>query len=305
MMGLALSIVAKTLFNSDVADESRNVAEAIEVIMAYFLKPNRLLPFRELLPSRENREFRAAIRQVDDVIFGIIHRRRAEGTDPGDLLARLLAARDDEGSGMTDRQLRDECVTLFLAGHETTAQALTFAFYLLCQNAEVADRLAAELDAVLDGRPPAVADVPNLVYTQAVVRETMRLYPPAWAIGRQALEDFELGGYFVRKGTQFLISQWVLHRDPRWWEAPEQFRPERWNDAFSRQLPKGTYIPFGDGPRVCIGNHFALMEAVLLLATLAQTYRVAAVPGETLSLSPSITLRPKAGTRMLIRARNS
>jgi len=303
MMRLTVGIVAKTLFNSEVAAEAEDIGRSLEVMMAYYLVPAKFLPFRERLPTRENREFRAAVRRVDEVIYGIIARRRAEGNDTGDLLSRLLAARDDEGSGMTDRQLRDECVTLFLAGHETTALTLTYAFHLLAHHPAAAGRLAAELDEVLAGRPPTAADVPDLAYTGWVVRESMRLYPPAWAIGRQAVEDMDVGGYRVRKGTQLIVSQWVLHRDPRWFDDPDAFLPERWDNDLVRRLPRGTYLPFGDGPRVCIGNHFAMMEAVLILATLAQQHRTAPAPGQVLELSPSITLRPKSGTRMVVHAR--
>lgn len=304
MMRLTLGIVAKTLFDAEVTGEAADVGECIEAMMRYYLNPMKWFRVREWLPTRENRDFHAAVRRLDEIIYGIIARRRASGQDPGDLLSRLLDAQDDEGAGMTDRQLRDECVTLFLAGHETTALTLTYTFHLLTHNPEVEARLAAELDEVLAGRPPGAADVPRLRYTESVVRESMRLYPPAWAIGREAVDDsLIVGGYPVRKGTQFLISQWVLHRDPRWFDDPEAFRPERWDGDLVRRLPKGTYIPFGDGPRVCVGNHFAMMEAILLLATLSQSHRFSAVPGQTLELLPSITLRPGAGTRMMVHSR--
>ncbi len=303
MMDLTLGIVAKTLFDAEVGAESSDVGRCIEVMMKYYLNPMKFLKVREWLPTRENREFRAAVARLDEILYGIIRRRRAGGDDPGDLLSHLLAARDEEGAGMTDRQLRDECVTLFLAGHETTALTLTFAFLLLARHPEAVARLGAELDEVLGGRPPSAADVPRLRYTDWVIRESMRLYPPAWAIGREATEDFEIGGYPTRKGTQLLVSQWVLHRDPRWFDDPDSFRPERWDNDLARRLPKGAYLPFGDGPRVCIGNHFAMMEAVLLLATLAQARRLEIVPGEELTLAASITLRPRSGTRMVVRAR--
>ena len=303
MMALTLGIVAKTLFDAEVGAESRDVGRCIEVMMDYYLNPMKFFKVREWLPTRENREFKAAVARLDAILYGIIRRRRAGGEDPGDLLSHLLAAQDDEGAGMTDRQLRDECVTLFLAGHETTALTLTFTFHLLAHNPEVEGKLRQELDEVLEGRPPTAGDVPRLRYAEWVIKESMRLYPPAWAIGREAIEDFEIGGYPVKKGTQLLISQWVLHRDPRWFDDPEAFRPERWDNDLARRLPKGAYIPFGDGPRVCIGNHFAMMEAILLLATLAQRHRLEAAPGEELKLSASITLRPSAGTRMVVRAR--
>lgn len=303
MMWLTLGIVAKTLFNSDVAEEAHEISEAIEEMMRFFLGPMHLLPHHEKIPTPGAFRFRAAVKRVDAVIYNIIRRRRESGDNPGDLLSYLLAARDDEGSGMTDLQLRDECVTLFLAGHETTALTLSFALLLLAAHPVTYDRLNAELDRVLEGRSPTSADMPRLVYTTWVVRESMRLYPPAWAIGRQATEEVEVGGYRASKGTQFLISQWVLHRDPRWFDRPDEFQPERWDNDLIRTLPKGVYIPFGDGPRVCIGNHFAMMEAVLILATLCQGYRLGSVPGETLTLAPSITLRPLTGTRMIPHAR--
>ena len=303
MMDLTLGIVAKTLFDAEVGAESHDVGRCIEVMMNYNLSPMKFFKFREWLRTRSNREFRQAVARVDEILYGIIGRRRASGEDPGDLLSHLLAAQDDEGAGMTDRQLRDECVTLFLAGHETTALTLTFTFHLLAHHPEAEARLASELDEVLGGRPPTTADVPRLRFTEGVIKESMRLYPPAWAIGREAIEDFEIGGYPIEKGTQLLVSQWVLHRDPRWFDDPEAFRPERWDNDLLRRLPRGAYIPFGDGPRVCIGNHFAMMEAVLILATLAQRHRLESAPGQELKLAASITLRPRAGTRMIVRAR--
>jgi cytochrome P450 len=303
MCRLTLGIVAQTLFGAEVGAEAADVGHALEVMMAYYLNPMKWFKAREWLPTRENRDFRAAVARLDEVIYGIIARRRARGDEPGDLLSRLFDAQDDDGSVMTDRQLRDECVTLFLAGHETTALTLTYTFHLLSLHPAAADALWAELDAVLDGRPPTAADVPQLRYTGWVVRESMRLYPPAWAIGREVVETFEIGGYRASAGTQLLISQWVLHRDPRWWDDPDSFRPERWENDLARRLARGVYVPFGDGPRVCIGNHFAMMEAVLLVATLAQSHRLESSPAATLDLAPSITLRPRSGVRMVVRAR--
>ncbi len=303
MMSLTLAIVARTLFDAEVTGEAGDVGEALDVMMRYYLNPLKWFRIRELLPTKQNRDFRRAVRRVDEVIYGIIGRRRTAGLDKGDLLSRLLAARDDEGARMTDRQLRDECVTLFLAGHETTALTLTYALHLLAQHPEVEAQLQVELADVLGSRLPTAADLSRLEVTTQVVRESMRLYPPAWAIGREAIEPFELGGYPVARGTQLLISQWVLHRDPRFFDDPESFRPDRWSGDLLRRLPRGAYIPFGDGPRVCIGNHFAMMEAVLILATLLQTHSVRLVAGPPLALIPAITLRPGAGTRMAIHAR--
>ncbi len=303
MMALTLEIVAETLFGAEIGADSGDVGRCIDVMMDHFLTPWKFVKGREWFPTRANRAFRAAVARLDAILYGIIARRRAEGPgapEHGDLLAHLLAAQDDEGAGMSDRQLRDECVTLFLAGHETTALVLTFTFLLLAKHPEADAALAKELDEVLGGRLPTAADVPRLRYAERVVKESMRLYPPAWAIGREAVADFDLGGHRVRKGTQILISQWVLHRDPRWFADPEAFRPDRWDGDLARTLPKGAYLPFGDGPRVCIGNHFAMMEAVLLLATLAGRHRLESSPGEVLDLAPAITLRPRSGTRMVV-----
>jgi cytochrome P450 len=249
--------------------------------------------------------YRRAIKCIDDIIYGFIRRRRESGHDPGDLLSHLLAARDDQGGeGMSDRQLRDEAVTLLLAGHETTALALTYAFNLLARSPEADRGLAAELDRALGGRAPSAADVPNLKYTEWVVRETLRLYPPAWGVGRQALADCEIGGYSVPRGTQLFLVIWLVHRDGRWFPDPETFRPERWDHDLIKRLPRCAYFPFGDGARICIGNHFAMMEAILLLATIAQKYQLSLEPGQTLELVPSITLRPRHGLRMRLEARH-
>ncbi len=260
-----------------------------------------------MLAKRRNRDFRAwSSGGVDEVVYGIIAPSTLALRSSTLAISRpLLAARDDEGAGMTDRQLRDECVTLFLAGHETTALTLTYAFHLLAHHPEAESRLAAELGDVLGDRLPSAADLPRLSYTGHVVRESMRLYPPAWAIGREVVEPFEVGGYRLAKGTQLLISQWVLHRDPRWFVEPDAFRPERWADDLLRRLPKGAYIPFGDGPRVCIGNHFAMMEAVLILATLAQRHRLSCRPRSG-AWARIVGNRPPAragGTRMAVHAR--
>jgi cytochrome P450 len=238
-------------------------------------------------------------------MYETITARRAGAGGGDDLLARFLAARDEDGSRMTDRQLRDELVTLFLAGHETTALALSFCFYLLAQHPEAEARLAAEVDEVLGGRPPASADLPRLRYAEWVVKESMRLYPPVPSIGREALADCEIGGYHVPRGTQLAMLQWVVHRDGRWFPDPEAFRPERWANDLARRLPRGAYFPFGDGPRVCIGNHFAMLVAVLVLATVIHRYRLELVPGFQLKLLSSVTLRPQHGIPMVVRERRA
>jgi cytochrome P450 len=189
-----------------------------------------------------------------------------------------------------------------LAGHETTALVLFYTFYLLAQSPESKDRLAAELCMVLGDRSPNAADVPNLWYTEWVIREAMRLYPPAWGIGREALADCEIGGYHVPKGTQIFMVQWLVHRDGRWFDDPATFKPERWDNDLIKRLPRCAYSPFGDGPRICIGNHFAMMESMLILATIARRYRLVIEPGQALELLPSITLRPRLALRMRLKA---
>lgn len=306
MARLALFIVARAVFGTDLRSEADTIGKSLEVVMNHFMSPMRWFPFFDYLPFPSSRRYWRAIRRIDEIIYGIIRRHRQNGQDTGDLLSRLLAARDDQGGGgMTDHQLRDEVVTLILAGHETTALVLFFAFYLLAQAPPSADRLSAELRDVLGGRSPTAADVPNLRFTEWVIRESMRLYPPAWGIAREALADCEIGGYHVPKGTQLFMVQRLVHRDGRWFDEPEAFKPERWDNDLVKRLPRCAYFPFGDGPRICIGNHFAMMEAVLLLATIAQRYRLEIEPGQTLELLPSVTLRPRRPIFMRLRGNES
>jgi cytochrome P450 len=211
------------------------------------------------------------------------------------LLSRLLAARDEDGSQMTDRQLRDEAMTLYLAGHETTALTLAWSWYLLARHPRAERELVAEWRRVLGGRTPTADDLPNLPYTDAVISEAMRVLPPVYLIGREATTDLELGGYRVRKGYTIFMSQWVSHRDPRYFPDPEEFRPERWLDGLARRIPKYAYYPFGGGPRVCIGNTFALMEAAVILAAVGQRYRFTLASDQPPELNPQITLLPKDG----------
>lgn len=207
----------------------------------------------------------------------------------------LLDATDEDGSQMNDKQLRDELITLFLAGHETTANTLAYTWYLLSQNPEVEKKLSEELEQVLNGRLPSLEDLEHLTYTNKIVKESMRLYPPAWTIGREPVEDIEIGGYYIPKGTFIEMSQWVMHRDSRYYADPEVFNPDRWTPDFEQQLPKYAYYPFGGGPRMCIGNNFAMMETILLIATIAPKWRMKLVSNQSLELEPSITVRPKHG----------
>ncbi len=306
MMRLTLDIVAKTLFDTDVSQEAEDVSAALHVLMGKFFRQAGLafiLP--SWIPIPTTRRLQLAVRQLDKVIYGIIQQRRAHGGASSDLLSALLQAQDDRGMGMTDRQLHDEIMTLFLAGHETTANALSWTWYLLGQNAEVADKLTEELDRVLGGKTPAMADLARLPYTDCVVRESMRMYPPVWIIGRRALGPFQLGNYELPAGTNVLMSQYLMHRDAKYFPEPERFDPSRWNanDPRYLALPRFAYFPFGGGPRVCIGAGFAMMETVLLLATIAQRFRLVLTAKDAVAIQPSVTLRPKSGIKVRIERR--
>jgi cytochrome P450 len=306
MMRLTLGIVGKTLFDADVVSDAREVGEAMTVVMDLF---NTItIPFFELiqkLPLPQLRRFDAAKARLDAIIYRLIEERRRSSEDRGDLLSMLLLAQDTEGDGgtMTDQQLRDEVMTIFLAGHETTANALTWTWYLLSQNPDVEQKLHEEIDRVLAGCVPAYEDVAELKFTEMVLAESMRLYPPAWATGRLAIVETEIAGYTVPPKALVLMSQFVMHRDPRYFPEPLRFDPERWTPAARESRPQFSYFPFGGGPRRCIGEGFAWMEGVLLLATLAQRWRLRLVPNHPVALKPVITLRPKHGMRMVISRR--
>ena len=305
MMQVTLRVVAKTLFDADVRAEVDEIGAAMDVSVSMFTRAmSPFGPILNRLPLPSNRRFERAWTRLVGTIDRFIRERRASGEDRGDLLSMLLRATDagedgtaGDGAGMDDRQLRDECMTLFTAGHETTANALTFTWHLLAHHPDVQARLHAEVDAVLGERMPAREDVDRLPFTRQVVAESMRLYPPAWAVGRQAKEPVEVGGYTLPAGAVVLTSQWVTHHDPRWWPDPERFDPDRWRDgadsAAAAQRPRWAYFPFGGGPRSCIGEAFAWMEAILVLATIARRWRVEAVADRHPPLQPTITLRPK------------
>jgi cytochrome P450 len=304
MMRLTLEIVAQTLFTASVGDKAARVGVALEALMKYWAGPGGLFRWWKHLPTPGSIHYRRAIRELDSIILDTVAQRRSGGSGPEDLLSRFLNARDEDGSRMSDKQLRDEMVTLLLAGHETTAVALTFCFYLLALHPEADARLAAELDEVLAGEAPGLQHIPRLRYTEWVVKEAMRIYPPVPNVGREALEDCEIGGYHIPKGAQIAVVQWLTHRDKRWYgEDAGEFRPERWDDDLAKRLPRCAYYPFVDGPRICIGIHFAMMEAILLLAAVASRYRLELAPGQTLKLLPSITLRPRGGIRMIVHDR--
>jgi cytochrome P450 len=296
MTALTLRIVARTLFDTDVTARIEEVARlGTEIQDFYYL---RFASLRFLiptwLPTPGNRRLAQLTRRLDEVVYGII-RERGPGEDRGDLLSMLLLTRDEQGTGMSERQVRDEVMTLLLAGHETTALALTWAFTLLDRHPEAREALERELTTVVGDRPAAPEDVPALVYTQAVINETLRLYPPAYVTGREAIRATTVGGLPIARRHIILVSMFATHRDPRFFRDPDAFRPDRWLDGLEKRLPRGAFIPFGMGSRKCVGSSFAMMEATLLLATIARRWRFGLVPSEV-PTHPSITLRP--GTAM-------
>jgi len=294
MMTLTLRIATKVLFSSAITGRERNVGQAIATAQHHFLQRfNSLIRLPGWFPTPENLKFRRMIRDLDDIIYGLIRKRRSESEPRDDLLSILLHAQDeDDQSRMTDKQLRDELMTLFLAGHETTALMLSWAWRALAQHPEVLEKLQGEIDRELDGRLPTPADIPRLKYLNHFLHEVLRLYPSAYLIGREATEPCEIGGYDIPQGMTLWACQWVMHRDPRYWEEPLVFRPERWEDDPLAKHPRLIYFPFGAGPRVCIGNTFAMMEGGLILTTLLQQVRVNMHQGTDVYPTAAFTLRP-------------
>ena len=304
MMALTLAITARTLFDADVESGAAEVGEAMQFLQVSFNNRfNSLFIVPIWVPTPQNLRIRRAALRLDNIIFGFIRQRRQSGVAKNDLLSLLLQARDEDGSQMTDQQLRDEAMTLFLAGHETTALVLSWTWYLLSQHPEVEARLANEVQSVLGGRPPVFEDVPKFRLLEQIVLESMRLYSPAYLIGREALRDCYVGNYRVPAGATVLMPQWVVHRDPRFFDDPDSFRPERWTAEFQKQLPKFAYFPFGGGPRLCIGNTFAMIELVLVLASITQKYRFTLKPGLVVEPWPTFTLRPRQGILAPLMAR--
>jgi cytochrome P450 len=307
MMSLSLQIVARTLFAQEVTPDIESINHEVNVIM-------KLYNFLIALPRAEDylhmpipglMRFRRARRHLDEVVHRMIADHRASGVDSGDLLSMLIRSRDDEDdTSMTDEQLRDEVLTIFLAGYETVANVLSWTWMLLAQNPVAEAKLHAELDQVLNGRLPTLDDLPQLRYTEMVIAESMRLYPPAWAMGRQATADVSIGPYLLPRGTYFFFSQYLIQRSPEHFPDPLRFEPERFTPERKAGRSKFVYFPFGAGNRQCIGEAFAWMEATLSLATLAQTWRLRLVPSQRLEVQPKITLRPKYGIRMVPQRRS-
>jgi cytochrome P450 len=303
MMRLTLRIVVRALFNVE-AEETEEISGSLNVMMRNSIGARLLLPpFFRQLPVPRMFEFRRAVSTLNNTVYRIIDVRRRNERDSGDLLSVLMEARDEDGSHMDEKQLRDEVMTFLLAGHETTALALSWAWYLLSQHQQVEHKLHQELDRVLRGRIPTVSDLSSLTYTEKIIKESMRLYPPAWSVARTVIKDFELGGYRIPSGANVVMSQWIMHRDPRFFSDPERFDPDRWSNENLQKLPKFAYFPFGGGPRQCIGASFAMMEAVLLLATIATRFQLDKVEGQPIVPVPSLTLRPREGIHVALRKR--
>ena len=304
MMHLTLRIVSNALFHSDIDDRIRAFEQAFSQVNAFLLEYfNR--PFPPLnVPTPRNRRFWASLRTLDNVVYEILRQRHQSTEEYRDLLSLLMQARDEEtGQGMSDQQLRDEIMTILIAGHETAANALAWCWYLLAQNPEAEQRLQQEVDQVLQGRLPTVEDLPHLPYTRMVFEEAMRLYPPVWIIMRKALQDDTIGEYHIPKNTYILWSTYAVHRHPDFWEEPEKFDPERFTPERSANRPRHAYIPFSHGPRLCIGNTFAMMEAQIIIAAVVQRYRLTLVPEHPVVPQPLMTLRPRDGIMVNLQPR--
>jgi cytochrome P450 len=292
MVSLSLQIIGRSLFSTELGDVSAEIGQILGVIMDRYSRwPFLALPLLTKLPLAMNRRFDRACARLKDLVLGLVCQRRARGASPKDLLSLLLDAQDENGGAMSDKQLRDELITMFAAGHETTALLLTYTFWLLSQHCDARTTLNAELDAVLGQRTPSIADLPALRYTQAVILESLRCYPPAWMVGRRALRDTELGGYAVPRGTQILIHFWAMHRNPQFFPRPESFFPERWLGGLQKTLPRFAYLPFGGGQRTCIGNNFVMTAAMLILATVARRFSLHIEEPAPLRLLPAPSLR--------------
>ena len=306
MARITVQNVAKALFDADVSSDAHDVGDALTVVFDTFqTRLESAYPLPDWVPTSVNRRFSQARKRLEATIYRIIADRRQSSEEHHDLLAMLLGEQDQGNEVMTDQQLRDEVMALFIGGHEPVAGGLAFTWSLLAEHPDIAARLHAEVDLVLGDRAPRLADLGQLPVTEMIVKESLRLYPPAWAFDRRAVVDCEIGGRPVKKGTLILICQWVLHRDLRWFDRPDEFVPDRWSDGLSGRLPKYAYLPFGGGPRFCIGNAFAMLEMQLVLATVAQRVNLELVSGEEVLPQPSITLRPRSGIRMNVRRRTS
>jgi cytochrome P450 len=307
MMRLTLDVVGRTLFGADLGPDANVVRDSFTHVLEHFNRGiSSALPMPPIVPTPANLRSRRVIRRLDEVIYRVIRERRAAPRDTGDFLSMLLAARDqDDGSVMTDQQVRDEAMTIMIAGHETTANALAWAFYLLAKHPSALARLQAECDAVLGGRPPTLEQLGRLPYAAQVFKEAMRLYPPAYMFSRRATRPVTVGSYELPKGAIVLVNVVGMHHRPEYFPDPEAFLPERFAPDTERAIPKHAFLPFGGGPRICIGNHFALMEGQIALAHLVQRLRFELTPeSSVVAPDPSMTLRPKGGIHVRVVQRN-
>jgi cytochrome P450 len=305
MMELTLEAAVRTLFGTTLPGEAQKVGRAMTFLMRYSLgRARKPINIPASWPTPRNRRANREYEFLDSLVYRIISERRSQASSNHrhDLLSMLMAAMDEDGTQMTRKQLRDETMTLFLAGHETTALTLAWTWYLLGQNPAAEARLHEELHGVLGGRPPELADLARLPYLHAVINEVLRLYPPAYVLARVAIAPFNIGGYDFPAGETVLMSQWVMHRDARYYGEPDAFRPERWLEGLADRLPAGAYFPFGDGPRRCIGQGFAMLESALVIGVIAQRFRFRLVPGREVIPDPLVTLRPKQGIWMKIQS---
>ena len=306
MMRVTLGIVGQALFSQDLAGDATDVGRAMYVALEHVThRATHFVPLPLAIPTARNLRFLKARRVLDALVYRVISERRRAGMRAAavDLLDMFLQARDaDTGEGMSDQQLRDEVMTFVLAGHETTAVTLAWAWYLLSQHSTVEDRLRAEVRDVLGTRTPTMDDVPRLPYARAVIEETMRLYPAVSMISRQSYGEDEIGGYHIPANTVIMMSPYVTHRNPTWWERPDEFDPERFMPGRENGRPRFAYFPFSGGPRLCIGNEFALTEAQLILAMVLQRYRLQLVPGHPVEPEVRLTLRPRYGIKMTVQA---
>jgi len=308
MTRLTLAIAGKTLFDADVETEAEEIGRALREALGLFdTVMNPFMQWLEKLPWGKSRRFHQARARLDTTIYRIIRERRASNEDRGDVLSMLLRSDDAEGGTgiMTDEQLRDECMTIFLAGHETIANALTWTWYLLSQNPQAYARVQDEADRIPSNRLPAASDLPQLAYTEKVFAESMRMYPPGWMMDRRAIEPYSIGGYTFPVDSMMVMSPYVLHHDARFFPEPFHFDPERWTAEGRASRPRYCYLPFGAGPRSCIGEAFAWMEAVLIISTIVRRWSLDLEPGHPVEMKPAVILRPRHGMRMIPRARHT
>lgn len=304
IMLLTQTIILRTMFSTDIGHQAANIADSFGIALEY-LNFAMMAPFPILqaLPTPANLRFRQAMRVIDSAVYGIIAERRESGVKRNDLLQMLIDARDEEtGEGMSDRQMHDEVLTIFLAGHETTASLLSWTFYLLGQDAQVEERLRSEIATVVDGRAPSMEDISKLRYTGQVLHESLRMFPPAWMFARTPIDDDEIGGYHIPAGSMIMLSPYVTHRLPQFWDEPDRFDPDRFDPDRENDRPRYAFFPFGGGPRLCIGNNFALMEAPTILSMILQNFQFKLAEGYPVKGQPAATLRPRPGVFAHIKA---